>query len=163
VHEHDVIRPDGQPGFYGVIETRIAVGVIALTPQQEIYLIGQYRYPTEHYSWEIVEGGTEENEDPLVTAKRELREEAGLTAVSFTPLGEEVHLSNCISSERAVFFIAEGLTEVGAEPEATEVLEVRKVPLDDAFALVASGEIRDAMSIIALYRLQALLQMKKQR
>jgi len=80
VREDQVTCPDGQPGIYGVVETRIATGVIALTPQHEIYLVGQFRYPTGEYSWEIIEGGTEDGEEPLAAAKRELQEEAGLVA-----------------------------------------------------------------------------------
>ncbi len=120
VREDNVIRPDGKPGIYGVVETRIATGVIAVTPENEIYLVGQYRYPTDCYSWEIIEGGTELDESPLETAKRELREEAGLLAESWEQLGGEIHLSNCFSTEIGVFFLAKGLTIVQAEPEGTE-------------------------------------------
>ena len=87
LREDRVIRPDGKSGIYTVVETRIATGVVALTPDEEIYLIGQYRYPTEEYSWEIVEGGSDPGEDPLDTAKRELREEAGLVAAQWAAPG----------------------------------------------------------------------------
>jgi 8-oxo-dGTP pyrophosphatase MutT (NUDIX family) len=157
LREDSVIRPDGKPGIYSVVETRVATGVVALTPEREIYLVGQYRYPTEHYSWEIVEGGAEPNEDPLEAARRELREEAGLIADDWSPIGGEVHLSNCFSSERAVFFLARGLTEVGSSPEGTEVLQLRKVRLSEALGMISRSEIKDAMSIIALYRISGML------
>jgi 8-oxo-dGTP pyrophosphatase MutT (NUDIX family) len=154
LREDKVIRPDGQEGIYGVVDTRLAVGVIALTPQKEIYLVGQWRYPLNRYSWEIIEGGGDPNEDGLVTAKRELKEEAGLIAARWRPLGGEVHLSNCFSSERAVFYVAEDLDETEAEPEGTEELELRKMKFSDVILMVDSGEITDAMSIIALNRLR---------
>lgn len=154
LREDQVIRPDGKEGIYGVVDTRLAVGVIALTPEKEIFIVGQWRYPLNRYSWEIIEGGGDPNEDGLVTAKRELKEEAGLVAETWRTLGGEVHLSNCFSSERAVFFVAENLTQVGAEPEGTEELELRKIKFLDALAMVDTGEITDAMTIIALNRLR---------
>ncbi len=157
VREDQVIRPDGNPGIYGVVETRIATGVIALTPQNEVFLVGQYRYPTEVYSWEIIEGGADLGEPPMEAAKRELREEAGVVAGEWEQLGDEVHLSNCFSSERAFFYLARGLTETEREPEGTEVLQVRTVPLAECLAMVDRGEIKDAMSVIALLRLDRQL------
>ena len=157
VREDNVIRPDGKKGIYGVVETHIATGVIALTEQKEVYLVGQYRYPTQCYSWEIVEGGTDSHETPLAAAQRELREEAGITARDWSELGGEVHLSNCITAEVARLFLATGLGEVPASPEGTEVLEVRKVPLVRALQMVDDGEVVDAVSIIALLRLDRLL------
>lgn len=153
VREDEVIRPDGQPGIYGVVETRVATGVIAITPDDEIYLVGQYRYPLDCYSWEIVEGGADPGESPLAAAQRELREEAGLIAGRWEQLGGEIHISNCISSERGFVYLARDLREVEAEPEATELLQIRKIPLEEAYAMLDRGEITDAVTIIALLRL----------
>ena len=153
VREDKVVRPDGKEGIYGVVDTRLAVGVVALTPENEIYLVGQWRYPMNCYSWEIIEGGDEPGEDPLVTAQRELKEEAGLEASSWQVLRAEVHLSNCFSSERAVFYLARDLVEVGTSPDGTEVLQMRKVKFVDALKMVESGEITDAMSVIAILSL----------
>jgi len=158
VREDEVIRPDGKPGIYGVVETRIATGVVALTEANEVVLVGQYRYPTEQYSWEIIEGGAEEGELPLEAIKRELKEEAGLIANSWQQLGPEVQLSNCISSELAVFFIARDLTETEASPDGTEVLQTKTVSFDECMSLVESGEINDAMSIIGLHRAKSFLE-----
>jgi len=154
VIEDKVVRPDGADGIYSYIETRVAVAAVALTPANEVYLVGQYRYPTQHYSWEIIEGGAEPGEAPLACIQRELREEAGLRAGEWTPLGGEIHFSNCISAERGYIFIAEELEETEAAPDGTEVLEVRTVPLEDALDMVSSGEIQDAFSIIGLLRAQ---------
>ncbi len=152
VREDQVIHPDGRPGIYGVVETRLATGVIALSPDDEIYLVGQYRYALDTYSWEIIEGGSEPGESPLAAIQRELKEEAGLTADHWEPLGGEIHLSNCHSSERAYLFVATGLHEGEASPEGTEVLEIRKVPVAKALQMADSGEIQDAMTIMALLR-----------
>ena len=152
VREDQVLRPDGSPGIYGVVETKIATGVVALTERQEVYLVGQYRYPTEHYSWEIIEGGAEPGEAPLSAIKRELGEEAGLEAQSWEQLGGEIHLSNCFSAEVAHLYLAKDLTVVPRSPDVTEILEVRCLPLTEALSMVGSGEIKDAMSIIGLLR-----------
>lgn len=152
VREDEVIRPDGAPGIYSVVETRTAVGVVAVDQSGNLYMVGQWRYPVGEYSWEIVEGGGEAGEDPLLTAKRELQEEAGLEAEHWLQLGPEVHLTNCHSSELAYFFLATGLREVDASPDGTELLQVKRVPFAEALRAVAAGETKDAMSIIALAR-----------
>ena len=161
VREDQVDRPDGSPGIYGVVETRIATGVVALTPDFEIYLVGQYRYPTNEYSWELPEGGTDPGEAPLDAIKRELQEEAGLTAVRWQQLGGEFHLSNCFSSERALVYLAQDLGEVASQPEATEVLTIRKIPLSECIAMVESGEIKDAITIVGIYRIEKFIEKGK--
>ena len=143
-----------------MVSSRIATGVVALTPELEIYLVGQYRYPTEHYSWEIIEGGTDDNENPIDAARRELREEGGLLARSWLQLGDEFHLSNCHSDEVGFVYLAQDLTVVEAEPEGTEVLELKKIPFRDCMKLVHNGEIKDAVSIVALFRVERLLKLK---
>lgn len=151
VREDQVIRPDGLEGIYGVVETRIATGVVAFTANYDVYLVGQYRYPTNIYSWEIVQGGSDPGEDPMETAKRELQEEAGLRARSWKTLGHEIHLSNCISSEIGYIYVAEDLEETVATPEGTEVLQIRTVSMEEAMRMVHDGEIQDAMTIMGLY------------
>jgi 8-oxo-dGTP pyrophosphatase MutT (NUDIX family) len=159
VREDQVLSPSGKPGIYGVVEPRIAVGVVALTDAHEIFLVGQYRYPLDVYSWEIPEGGGEEDEPALVTAQRELREETGLLATSWDTLGAEVHVSNCHSSERGFLFIARGLTQAEAAPDETELLQLKKVPFRDALKMVEDGTITDGLSIIAILKTARLLGM----
>ena len=159
VREDQVLRPDGSPGIYGVLESKVATGVVALTERNEVYLVGQYRYPTKHYSWEIIEGGAEPGEAPLSAVKRELREEAGLEARSWEELGGEIHLSNCFSAEVAHLYIARDLTVVPPQPDVTEILEVRCLPFAEAMKMVDSGEIKDAMSIIGLLRAARVLKL----
>lgn len=152
VREDAVIRPDGQPGIYGVVETPLAAGVLALTDDEEVVLVGQWRYALEAWSWEIVEGGAGPGESSLSAAKRELREEAGRAAASWAPLGAEVHLSNSFTDERAHIYVARELTEIGAEPDPTEVLEVRIEPFERCLEMLDRGEIQDAITVMALHR-----------
>jgi 8-oxo-dGTP pyrophosphatase MutT (NUDIX family) len=157
VREDDVITPGGKPGIYGVVESRIATGVVALTETNEIYLVGQYRYPVDEYSWEIPEGGSELDEDPMLTAKRELREETGLEAEVWEQLGGEIHLSNCFSAERGFLYLARGLRQGAAEPDHTEQLQVKKVPFKECLAMVDRGEVKDSLTVIAVLRMARLL------
>ncbi len=152
VREDEVVRPDGQPGIYGVVHFKnVAVGVLAVEDGM-LYLVGQCRYPLERYSWEIPEGGCPEGGDPLEAARRELAEETGLRARLWTKLGE-AHLSNSVSDELAVWFLAEGLEQGEQRPEGTERLQVRRVSLEEALRMVGAGEITDALSVMAIQQL----------
>lgn len=163
VREDQVVRPDGKDGIYGVVEAKVATAVVALTTAREVVLVGQWRYATGNYSWELVEGGAERGEDPLAAARRELREEAGLEAAVWTPLGGEVHLTNSHSDERLLVWLATGLREVGAAPEGTELLQHRRVPFAEALRMVDRGEITDAPTIIGLLRADRLFTSRELR
>lgn len=152
VREDQVIAPSGVPGIYGVVEARAAVGIVALTEQREIYLVGQYRYPTECYSWEIPEGAAEGLETPHEAAVRELREETGLRAHAWEPLGGEVHLSNCFTAERAHLFLATGLTIGATQFDPTEAIVCKKVTLNEALTMAMRGEIVDGLTLIGIHR-----------
>ncbi|HEU4494504.1 MAG TPA: NUDIX hydrolase [Rubrobacteraceae bacterium] len=155
VREDRVLRPDGEPGIYGVVHYKnVAVGVLAVE-DDHVYLVGQYRYPLKMYSWEIPEGGCPEGEEPLRAAQRELKEETGLEARSWHRLGE-AYLSNSVADEYAVWFLATGLAPGKVRPEGTEKILVRRVPLREALEMALDGGITDALSIVALtsYALQ---------
>lgn len=149
VREDAVVQPDGERGIYGVVHFRnIAIGVLAVE-DEFIYLVGQYRYPLERYSWEIPEGGCGEGEDPLGAAQRELEEETGLRAKRWRKLGE-AYLSNSVSDELAIWFVATDLIQGEHRPEGTEQLVVRRVTFEEAFRMAMSGEIGDAISQLAI-------------
>ncbi len=151
VIESKVTTPTGTPGIYGVVHYKNrAVGVIPIDDQNHTWLVGQYRYPTDTYEWEIPEGGAPCDESLEECAHRELREETGLSAEHLELLIGDLQLSNSVSDERAYFYVARGLTRGEAEPEETEQIRVRRLPLSEAFAMVDRGEIRDAMSVLAL-------------
>jgi 8-oxo-dGTP pyrophosphatase MutT (NUDIX family) len=150
VHEDQVIRPDGKSGIYGVVHYKNkAIGVLPVDRDGHVWLVGQYRYPLDAYSWEIPEGGGPDGEDPEETARRELREETGLVADRVELLGT-AHLSNSVSDEIAYLFRATDLTQGTSEPEGTERLQVRRFDWPTAWSMVLDGTITDSMSVIAL-------------
>ena len=155
VIQNDVINPSGGPGEYTVVHFRNrAVAAIPVDDQRYTWLVGQYRYATETFEWEIPEGGAPEGESTLDCAKRELREETGLVAASWELVSSDVQMSNSVTNERAFTYLARELTQAEACPEDTEQLHIRRLPLSEAVAMAVSGEIRDAFSIISLLRLQ---------
>jgi 8-oxo-dGTP pyrophosphatase MutT (NUDIX family) len=152
VHHDDVIRPDGTPGIYGVVEFRnIAVAVVALDAAGRVLLVGQFRYTLDAYSWELPEGGVPHDEQPLEGAKRELAEETGYRADTWREL-VRLATSNSVTDETGVIYEARGLTPGTAHPDATEELATRWVGLDEAVGMVDRGEITDAMSQVGLLR-----------
>jgi ADP-ribose pyrophosphatase len=157
---HDeVTRPDGTPGIYGVVHfANLAAGVLTLDERDRVLLVGQHRYALDDYSWEIPEGGVPEGETSIDGARRELLEETGVDAAEWRELAR-VHLSNSVSDELAVLFLATGLTEGVATTDGTEELALRWVPFSEALEMTLDGRITDAMSVIAIERL-ALLRSK---
>lgn len=155
VVENQVTHPGGGPGIYGVVHFRNkAVGVVALDREDHVWLVGQYRYALGRYEWELPEGGAPEGEEPEECARRELLEETGIRAASVIPLLTDFELSNSVSDELAYVFLARGLTFHEAVPEPTERLTVRRVPLEEAFAMVDRGELRDSMTVAGLLKLR---------
>ena len=158
VEHHEVLNPNGQPGIYGKVHFKnIAVSVVPIDEEGNTYLVGQERYTIGQYSWELPEGGCliESGESPLEAAKRELLEETGLIAATWTCLGE-VYLSNSVTDEKAVIFLAQHLQQKIAQPEETEVLQLRKLPLQEAIDMAKKGEITDALSVISLLKVPGL-------
>ncbi len=152
VWHDDVTRPDGSPGVYGVVHfASLAAGIVAIDDDDRVLLVGQHRYTLDAYSWEIPEGGVPAGEDALDGARRELREETGVTAAAWRELGR-FHLSNSVTDEAGVLFIATGLAGGAATPEATEDLTVRWVPFEEALAMTLDGRITDAISILGIQR-----------
>lgn len=153
VREDAVVRPDGERGIYGVVHFKnLAIGVLAVE-DDFIYLVGQYRYPLERYSWEIPEGGCPEGEDPLDAARRELEEETGLRARHWRKLGE-AYLSNSVSDELAIWYVATELTQGEHRPEGTEQIEIHRVPFTEALRMTMNGQITDAISQLAIMQYQ---------
>ena len=151
LREDEVITPTGSKGIYGVVETKPAIGIVPLTDDLHTYLVGQYRYTLDEYSWEIPEGGGKEGENTLAGAKRELLEETGLTAKRWTFL-DTFYTSNSVTNEVAYVYLAEELDQGTAQPDHTEELIVKQIPFLKAWNMVLKGDIKDALAIIGLMR-----------
>lgn len=155
VTEHQVLNPKGSEGIYGVVHFKnLAIGVVPYADGM-IWLVGQFRFALDCYSWEIPEGGGPHAENPLDAAKRELQEETGLKAEKYEII-VEMDVSNSVSDEKAIVYLAQGLSQGKSNPEDTEELAIRKVSLEDAFAEVEAGEIRDSLTVAAIYKMMLL-------
>lgn len=159
-HE-DVIIPNGKPGIYGKVHFKnYAVGIIPVDADNNTWLVGQYRYTLDEYSWEIPEGGALIPQDPLDAAKKELAEEVGLAAKNWELIAK-LHNSNSVTDEIAFIYVARDLSETFAEPDETEVIERKKLPLAEAIQMVLNGQITDSMSVAGLLKLHILEQQKE--
>ena len=157
VTEFDVLNPSGNKGIYGVVHFKnYAIGILPLDENMNTYLVGQYRFPLNEYSWEIPEGGCPLGEEKLEGAQRELLEETGLKAKHWQ-LILRMHLSNSVCDEEATIYVATGLSQHEAIPEETEQLVIKKLPFDEAYDMVKRGEITDAMSVAAILQTKLLL------
>ena len=158
VTEHQVINPSGGKGIYGEVHFKnFAIGVLPLDDEHNTWLVGQYRYPLKAYSWEIPEGGGPLGTDPELSAKRELIEETGLVASKLTEI-QRMHLSNSVSDELAIIYLAQDLQLGEAAPEETEDLQLIKVPFTKAVEMVINGEITDSMSVAAILKVHLMIQ-----
>lgn len=157
VTEFDVINPSGGKGIYGKVHFKgWAIGVLPLDEEWNTWLVGQYRFPLNQYSWEIPEGGGALDVPPLHSAQRELLEETGLVAEHWVKI-MEMHLSNSVTDEHALIYLARGLRQETACPEETEQLQVRKLPFEEAFRMVEAGIITDSVSVAAILKVKLLI------
>ncbi len=160
ITEYQVLNPGGGKGIYGKVHFKNkAIGIIPIDADGNTWLVGQYRYTLNTFSWEIPEGGGPLNEDPLAAAKRELQEETGLTANRWKIL-LRIHTSNSVTDEEGFIFLAEDLTEgMHALEESEADLKVKKLPLQEAVAMVLRGEITDSMSMAGLLMAERVLRL----
>jgi 8-oxo-dGTP pyrophosphatase MutT (NUDIX family) len=157
VTEYKVLNPAGKPGIYGKVHFKNkAIGVIPIDKEGNTWLVGQWRFALNEWSWEIVEGGGPLKTDILESAKRELKEETGLTAKKWTMI-QRTHLSNSVSDEEGFIFLAEDISHGENELEDTEAdMKVRKLPFTEALEMVNDGKITDSLSIMAILKVKQL-------
>lgn len=155
---HDeVVNPNNGNGIYGVVHYKnIAIGVIPIDENGYTWLVGQHRYPQNKFSWEIPEGGGPLGIDPLESAQRELQEEVGLAADDWQ-LILQMDLSNSVSDEEALIYIAKNLHPILATPEETEELHLKHLPFKEAYKMVLDGTITDSMSVAGILKAKILL------
>jgi len=155
--EHQVINPSGGKGIYGEVHFKnYAIGILPLDEDYNTWLVGQYRYPLKSYSWEIPEGGGPLHEEPIESARRELLEETGMSAKNWKEI-QRMHLSNSVSDELSIIYVATGLIQGIPMPEETEQLVVKKMPFEDVYQMVQKGEITDSMSIAAILKAKLMM------
>jgi 8-oxo-dGTP pyrophosphatase MutT (NUDIX family) len=157
VTKYDILNPAGKPGIYGVVSFKnLAIGVLPIDAEGNTWLVGQWRYPLKQYSWEIPEGGGPLGIDPLVSAKRELKEETGLIAKNYRELCR-MHTSNSVCDESCIIYLATDLEQSEAEPEESEDLVVKKLPFGEAYQMVMDGKITDSLSMVAILKARLLM------
>ncbi len=151
LQEDQIINPAGKPGIYGKVCFKTqAVGIIPVDDEGYTWLVGQYRYTLNEWSWEIPMGGSPLGEDCRQTALRELKEETGLIAQDMQQI-MRLHTSNSITDEQGYVFLARNLKQGKQQLEDTEQgLQVKKLPLSDAISMAQDGQITDAISVAGL-------------
>ncbi|WP_374471102.1 NUDIX domain-containing protein [Phenylobacterium sp.] len=154
VTEYDAVAPTGRPAVYGVVSFKnLAMAVLPLHDDGTVVMVGQNRFALADYSWEIPEGGGKLDVDPLESAKRELAEETGLQAAHWQEV-LRAQLSNSITDERAVGFVAWGLSEStdGHAADDTEELVMARVPFREALDAALAGHLQDVLTVAMLLR-----------
>jgi 8-oxo-dGTP pyrophosphatase MutT (NUDIX family) len=149
---HDATAPTGMKADYVVMRPHnLSVGVLPLHDDGMVTLVGQQRFALMNYSWEMPEGGAPYGEDPLAGVQRELAEEAGLAAGHWCE-ALRMEMSNSVTDERAIAWLAWDLTPVPVDPDPTEIIRSVRVPFAELLAEIGRGSIRDAFTVATALR-----------
>ncbi|MCX6055853.1 MAG: NUDIX hydrolase [Chloroflexi bacterium] len=140
--------PDGKRRNYDLIDIQNAVTILAIDQEQEVYFVEQFRVGAKRTLLELPAGKVEDGEDPLATARRELREEIRSDASQIRLLGS-FFMTPGYASEYMYCYLATGLFNSPLEPDADEFLNLRKIPLTDVYEMIENGEIEDSKTLAA--------------
>ena len=152
VYEDQVINPGGGRNMYGNVHFKgKAIAIVPLDDDGNTWIVGQDRYTLGEYSWEVPMGASDAGEEPIDTAHRELKEETGLSAGQMTQV-MRMHTSNSITDEEGFVFVARDLSEGDTAFDEMEVLDIRKLPLEDVVDMIRRQEMTDAISVAAILR-----------
>lgn len=151
VREDQVIRPDGNPGIYGVITLRPSVCVLALNERDEVAVVGQWRYTLDRYCLELPRGGSQDGEDMLSVAKRELSEEVGVAAEHWKSHGA-FDIGNGVCNDVQHFYVATGLSPTERHLDPEEEIAVEWHPFEDVVAMASDGRIREVSSVALIMK-----------
>lgn len=154
VREDSVIRPDGQPGIFGVVTIQPGVSVVALDDQQQIYFVREFNYAIEREELLVPTGGIDAGEDVLTAAKRELKEETGLISNKWTYLGCFYPLATVIHCQQHMY-LAENVTQTDTAIDP-DIIGVQTTPFAEAVAQVMRGDLTHAGSIAAILKANSL-------
>lgn len=157
VTEYQIINPAGGRGIYGKVHFKNrAIGIVPIDRAGNTWLVGQHRYTLNAWSWEIPEGGGPFDQPVLEAARRELKEETGLTAEKWTEV-MTLHTSNSVTDEVGYVFLAEELRAGEIHREETEAdMKIWKLPFAEALRLVMEGAITDSLSVMAILKVARL-------
>lgn len=155
--QDDVIMPSGQQGKYTFIDRQPAVMIAAVTPEDEVYLVGQYRYPIKKFSWELPKGTIEHGAEILAAAKQELLEEVGLEADEWQSVSD-YFLDVGLTNQKCYLFLAQKLKQKQAVPDFTEFLTTKKVKLAQLEEMIKNKEIIDSQTIAAYFQVKLFLE-----
>jgi 8-oxo-dGTP pyrophosphatase MutT (NUDIX family) len=151
VREDQVIRPDGQPGIYGVVEVPPSVGIVAINQKDHVVLVGQWRYTLNRYLWEIPRGGSDGEPDLLAAARRELAEEAGVEAENWVSLGA-AEVCTGVTTDVQHLFLATGLRPTETHHDAEEQIDTAWHPFERALGMVMDGQLTEVCSVAAILK-----------
>jgi len=152
----DVIGPDGKPGIFGYVKVKSGVSILPVDDDGYAHLIEEFYYAIDRFTILAPCGGREQEEQPLETAKRELKEELGIEAREWVHLGTFDPMSPVVDSPQDLF-IARKLSFSDSNREGTEIIKPMKIKLEEAVKMVMSGKINESFTCLLILKANEFL------